>query len=402
MTALSGIWENTKQNETTHEREHCMTAELLNRFFIPVFLAVGFSMKLWGSRGSTDRSVRYYWLTIFSTVILIAADAMEMWAQRDPGLELFRTAFTVIGYVMRPVAALSIVLIIYPKEHRPRLLWIPVLVNLAVYITAFFSPAAFSFSEEYVFIRGPLGRTVVWVSFFYIFCAVWITWRRYRKKDHVGERFILYLCAAACVAAAVIDMKTDGGYLNSAILISSIFLYMFRRSIDTNRDVLTKLLNRMSFYEDCKRFNPSISAIGSADMNGLKIINDSIGYEAGDAALREIGKCLDEISSRNVYAYRTGGDEFALLFIRLSENKVHETMERVKGLVRNRGYSISTGYAMRGGAYTPVQELIRHADEDMYANKAKYYSEVIHDRRKNRPRQPEAEREEIHEDRADF
>jgi diguanylate cyclase (GGDEF)-like protein len=197
-------------------------------------------------------------------------------------------------------------------------------------------------------------------------------------------------------------MKTDGGHLNSAILISSIFLYMFRRSIDTNRDVLTKLLNRMSFYEDCRRFNPSISAIGSADMNGLKIINDSIGYEAGDAALREIGKCLDEISSRNVYAYRTGGDEFALLFIRLPENKVHETMERVKGLVRNRGYSISTGYAMRGGTYMPVQELIRHADEDMYANKAKYYSEVIHDRRKNRPRQPEAKREEPHEDRADF
>ena len=243
-----------------------MTAELLNRFFIPVFLAVGFSMKLWGSRGSTDRSVRYYWLTIFSIVILIAADALESWAQRDPGLVLFRTAFTVIGYVMRPVAALSIVLIIYPKEHRPWLLWIPVLVNLAVYITAFFSPAAFSFSEEYGFVRGPLGRTVVWVSFFYIFCAVWITGKRYRKKDHIGERFILYLCAAACIAAAVIDMKTDGDHLNSAILISSIFLYMFRRSIDTNRDVLTKLLNRTSFYEDCRRFNPSISAIRSASV----------------------------------------------------------------------------------------------------------------------------------------
>lgn len=390
MTVLSAIWDNTKQNETTHERDHCMTAELLNRFFIPVFLAVGFSIKLWGSRGSTDKSVRYYWLTICSTVILIAAEALDLWAQRDPGLVFFRTAFTVAEYVMRPVAALSIVLIIYPGERRPRLLWLPVLVNLAVYITAFFSPASFAFTEEeYILVLGPLGRTVVWASFFYILCAVWITWRRLRRKDHSGERFILYLCAAACIGAAVIDMKTDGGHLDSAILISSIFLYMFRRSIDTNRDVLTKLLNRMSFYEDCRRFNPAISAIGSVDMNGLKILNDTIGYQAGDAALREIGKCLDEISSKNVYAYRTGGDEFALLFISLSENKVHETMERIKGLVRNRGYSVSTGYAMRGGAYTPVPALIKHADEDMYANKAKYYSEVIHDRRKSRPRPPE-------------
>ena len=140
--------------------------------------------------------------------------------------------------------------------------------------------------------------------------------------------------------------------------------------------------------------NPAISAIGSAGVNGLKVINDRAGHEAGDAALREIGKCLDEISSKTIYAYRTGGDEFALLFLGYPENKVHETMERFKGIVRNRGYSISTGYAMRGGTYVPIQNLIRYADEDMHANKAKFYSEVRNDRRKNRPVQTEERREE--------
>ena len=53
MTALSGIWDNTKQNKTVFERYYCMAAELLNRSFIPVFLIIGFSMKLWGSRGSS-------------------------------------------------------------------------------------------------------------------------------------------------------------------------------------------------------------------------------------------------------------------------------------------------------------------------------------------------------------
>lgn len=403
MTALSGIWDNTKQNKTVFERYYCMAAELLNRSFIPVFLIIGFSMKLWGSRGSSDKSIRYYWLTVISTVILVGADSLEFWAQRDPSLRILRIAFSVAGYVMLPVAALSIVLIVCPKLHRSWVLWIPAAVNLAVYGTAFVTPVSFGYGDAYNFVRGPLGYTVVWVSAFYIVLAVLMTWRQFRNRDRIGERFILYICAAACAVAARLDMKTGSMHLNTVIMISAIFLYIFRRSIDSNRDVVTKLLNRMCFYEDCRRFNPAISAIGSAGMNGLKVINEMAGHEAGDAALREIGKCLDEISSKTVYAYRTGGDEFALLFLHQPENKVHETMEKFKGIVRNRGYSISTGYAMRGGTYIPIQDLIRYADEDMHANKAKYYSEVRHDRRKSRAVQAEERREETqHENRADF
>lgn len=361
-----------------------MAAEFLDKYFIPLFLIAGFSMKLWSSRGSSDRSLRYYWLTVISTVILIAADTLESWTQGDPSLRFWRIFFSVVGYVIRPAAALSIALIVYPATHRPRLLWIPLALNFCVYMTAFFTPSiAFGYSRTYNFMRGSLGYSVFAVSFFYIAFAVWMTWRRYRRTDHTGERFILYLCAAACVAAAIIDMETDGTHVNAAIMISSIFLYMFRRSIDTNRDALTKLLNRMSFFEDCSRFGASISAVGSIDMNGLKTLNDVVGHEAGDAALKEIGRALDDVSGKNILAYRTGGDEFALLFIRQPENTVHGTLERVSGMVRARGYSVSTGYAMRGGKYASVQDLIRWADESMYADKAAYYSEIRHDRRRN-------------------
>ena len=360
-----------------------MVAELLNKYFIPLFLIIGFSMKLWSGRGSTDGTLRYYWMTVISTMILIAADALELWTQSNPDLRIWRISFSVVGYVMRPVAALSIAMIVYPTTHRPRFLWIPCVLNLLIYATAFFTAdLAFGYGDSYNFVRGRLGYSAFVVSFFYIVFAVWMTWRRFRSKDHNKERYILYLCAAACVAAAVIDMKTEGAHLNSAIVISSIFLYMFRRSIDTNRDALTKLLNRTAFYEDCARFNTSISAVGSADMNGLKTLNDVVGHEAGDTALREIGKSLDEISNKNILVYRIGGDEFALLFIRQPENTVHGTMEKLKGLVRAKGYTISTGYAMRGGKSASVQDLVRWADENMYADKSIYYQEIRHDRRK--------------------
>ena len=365
-----------------------MAAEFLDKYFIPIFLIIGFSMKLWRSRSFTDRTLRYYWLTVVSTLVLIAADSLEVWTQGDPDLRFWRIFFSFIGYVTRPAAAFSIALIVYPTTHRPRFLWIPFALNLAVYSTAFLPtapdsiPIAFGYGASYNFIRGPLGYSVFAVSFFYIVFSVWMTWRRFRKKDHAGERYILYLCAVACVAAAIIDMKTGGTHLNAAIIITSIFLYIFRRSIDSNRDSLTKIQNRMSFFEDCARFSTAISAVGTADMNGLKMLNDAVSHEAGDTALREIGKTLEEISSKNVFVYRTGGDEFSLLFIQLPENTVHETMEKLRGLLAAKGYYISTGYAMRGWNNASIEDMIRRADENMRADKAAYYSIIRHDRRK--------------------
>lgn len=359
-----------------------MAATLFYRHFLSLFLIVGFSMKLWHQRGSMDVSLRYHWLTVVSTVLLIFADSLELWASLDPSRRFWRVLFSVTGYVMRPTAALSIVLIVYRKTKRPFWLWIPNILNALIYCTAFFAPIAFYFGDTYHFGRGPLGYSAHVVSFFYIALAVVLTWQGFRDKDHRRERFILYVCAVACVIAAWIDIETEGANLNAAILISSIFLYVFLRSIDTNRDPLTKLLNRMSFYEDCNRFGGSVSAVGSLDMNGLKRMNDMMGHEAGDEALRTIGRNLQEIRNSRIFAYRIGGDEFAVLFINQDEETVKRVMGSLKVCVQARGYFVSTGYAMRGNSSASVQDLIRWADEKMYADKAKYYSRNSNDRRR--------------------
>ena len=54
-----------------------MFVEFLDRTFIPLFLAIGFSMKLWSSRGSSDKTLRYYWMTVISVLVLLAADNLE-------------------------------------------------------------------------------------------------------------------------------------------------------------------------------------------------------------------------------------------------------------------------------------------------------------------------------------
>ena len=365
-----------------------MFTELLDKHFIPILLLILLTMILRNTRGSADRSQRWYWMTVICTAVLIAADALEAWASYDPSMRFWRIVFSVVGYIMRPATAASVAFILYPRNPPPFALWIPCLLNAAVYLTAFFSPVAFGFTETYNFSRGPLGYTVFIVSFFYLILCIVITSRRFRDRDHARERFVIYLCAVACFAAAVLDSETDGTHLNAVILISVVFLFFFLRAIDVNRDALTGLQNRKAFFEDVARLSTAVTAVASADMNGLKAINDAIGHEAGDEALRAIGKCMEAVSSKNIYTYRTGGDEFALLFIRLSEEPVKESLQKLSSLVTTRGYSISLGYAMRGQTFASTQDLIRWADERMYESKTLYYQDHQHDRRRGSARRP--------------
>ena len=361
-----------------------MAVALLCRHFITIFLIVVFSMKLWRQRGSMDHSLRYHWITIVSALLLVIADSMEFWAQQDPSRRCWRILFSVIGYSMRPTAALSILLIVWPKARRPVWLWLPNTANTLIYCTAFFSTVAFGYHDNYHFMRGPLGYSAHVIAFIYIAAAVVMTWIKYRNTVRIRERYVLYVCAAGCVIAALIDAETETAMLNAAIMITSIFLYMFLRSIDMNRDPLTMLLNRMSFYDDCERFGASISAVASLDMNGLKYLNDSKGHTAGDEALRTIGMNLQEIRNNRILPYRIGGDEFMILFIHQDEDTVIQVLRDLKQRIQAKGYYISTGYAMRGLSSASMQDLIRWADEKMYADKAQFYSQNSHDRRRSR------------------
>ena len=354
---------------------------MLEKHFITIFLITGFSMYLRRQSRTGGKEFRIYWMTIVSTIILIVADCFVVWAQEDPERRIWRLLFSVVEYAIRPAAALSITLIVYPKGRKPRYLRIPFFLNLLVYCTAFFSTIAFGFDENYQKVWGPLGYTVYSVCFFYMVFSVLTTWERFRHEDHSGERFILYICAVACVAAAVIDGDTDGDHVNAAIMVSSIFLYMFMKFFDANRDSLTGLLNRMSFYEDCRRYSATISAVASVDMNGLKKLNDAKGHEAGDEALQVIGRSMKDAGGRSVLPYRIGGDEFTMLFLRQEETAVQNTLERIKTANAEAGYSVSVGYAMRAGRDDTVAEMLRESDEKMYDDKAEHYRQNGNDRR---------------------
>ncbi len=115
-----------------------------------------------------------------------------------------------------------------------------------------------------------------------------------------------------------------------------------------------------------------------ADLDDLKWINDNLGHDEGDRAIRDISLILREAFRESDIIARMGGDEFVALVIDILSGRGESLVERIEGRVyalnaqKERGYqlSVSLGHSL----YDPekpctVAELLSEADRMMYRNK---------------------------------
>ena len=347
--------------------------------FITVLLVVLFSIKLYAQRKTRDVELRHFWLTVFCCALLVFQDILESYTSTDPSMRFWRILLSALGYILRPTAALGLLLGICPPRKRNWMLWVPWGINAAVNLTAFFSPLAFSFNENYKFVRGPLGYVVFIVSFIYMLQILYYLRTRFYEGKK-AERWIMFLCMIGCLAASVVDAFYGGTHINEAIMISSIFLYIYLRSHDIFLDPLTSLRNRIAFYNDTEQRKNEITAVAAIDMNGLKELNDAKGHAEGDRALMAIGTCLMKNSDRSIVPYRVGGDEFTVLFSHQSEEEVKQYLARAAKDIEASGFSVAAGHAMKTGDKS-LDNALHEADRIMYGNKAAYYQQKGKDRR---------------------
>lgn len=145
------------------------------------------------------------------------------------------------------------------------------------------------------------------------------------------------------------------------------------------KDALTGLKNRLAFEENCayiekERLTERYTVL-SADLNNLKITNDTKGHAAGDELIKAAAKMLKETFSKYGNVYRTGGDEFVAL-LACSSTEADEMLDRFKEkLLTWRGkysdeISVATGTAAgRNYPNVSIYKLIKKADLAMYVNK---------------------------------
>ena len=152
-----------------------------------------------------------------------------------------------------------------------------------------------------------------------------------------------------------------------------------------NLDSLTQLLNRRAFREALDAAvaatagDPEPLSVALFDLDHFKQINDVLGHDEGDAALRRLSAILRRQLRERDRAGRLGGDEFAVLLPRTGPSEAHVWGEQLRRAIdglglRGRGLpdavSISIGVATWAPAMGSAHELLRLADMALLRAKA--------------------------------
>ena len=100
----------------------------------------------------------------------------------------------------------------------------------------------------------------------------------------------------------------------------------------------------------------------------MKSINDTQGHLAGDKALTTVAKCVKDNLIPGCKFYRTGGDEFEILYFKKDISKLDLMLAKIHTDIEKSAYSCAVGKAVRK-TNESFEELTQRADDLMYADK---------------------------------
>lgn len=132
-------------------------------------------------------------------------------------------------------------------------------------------------------------------------------------------------------------------------------------------DYMTHIYNRNALERDLGRLSGNESGCYMiADLNDLKIVNDTAGHSAGDKLLQGFAGLLAKAAGENGKVYRQGGDEFAVLYEKDAETFIRELAQHCR--IYNQSSSIPISYAI-GFCELCKPDFVNIADRMMYENK---------------------------------
>jgi diguanylate cyclase (GGDEF)-like protein len=201
------------------------------------------------------------------------------------------------------------------------------------------------------------------------------------RGTEFGFNFELGLVAVAGAAGAIVGM-----------LRSRVERLASNLADQANTDPVTAIANRRSFES---RFDFELMTAEEADrplslvvcdLDRFKAVNDELGHEEGDAALRlAAGTIVRAVRSVDV-VFRMGGEEFAVLLPNTEALEAYAVAERLRLAIREAfqdfevPVTVSCGLATRFAGGPDRKELLRAADHALYhAKRAGRDRTVSHD-----------------------
>lgn len=167
-------------------------------------------------------------------------------------------------------------------------------------------------------------------------------------------------------------------------MIDRLSVYMDRISDLAYTDPLTGVKSKSAYSEEIRKIErgieEGISQFGLIifDMNGLKIMNDTYGHDAGDTYIKRACRLICTVYKHSP-VFRIGGDEFAAILMGQDllnsshlMHRFYDRMDEVNKEAENpyETVSVAAGMAVfKEGVDIDFQSVFKRADENMYKNK---------------------------------
>lgn|GEM_PF-302035 len=145
----------------------------------------------------------------------------------------------------------------------------------------------------------------------------------------------------------------------------------------TFHDPVTDLYNRTFLEEKLKGLDTESQlplGLMMADVDGLKIINDSLGHQQGDRLLQRVADILKTTCRPKDIIGRWGGDEFVAILPQTTGLQLRNIASRIEKACEESAsapfsISLAVGYAVKEKIEQDIDVILRRAEDSMYQRK---------------------------------
>jgi len=260
---------------------------------------------------------------------------------------------------------------------------IPLVALLIFVVTTPLTHWYFYFEDGH-YQRGPLFSILSLLLLVYVIQNGFTAFIRSLKKENYVNRKEyrrLYSFAIVYLLIQAIQLSLPAIFPYRSVGTMLMFEVFLTQSLKEKigKDPLTHISNRFAaerqmgaLFNSRDRFE-----VVALDVDKFKSINDKFGHQEGDKALQILGEALKASVERSCFLARMGGDEFIVINENMDnsivnvEEKINQNISRILE-EQNREYrfTVSVGYALKDESIKSIPDLIKLADNNLYARKS--------------------------------
>lgn len=198
---------------------------------------------------------------------------------------------------------------------------------------------------------------------------------------NIANFLVQLLCALVCLfeIVSVIVRWINEYYTMQQVKMDE---KLNEQSVKISIDPLTGVFSRFAYNDVMESYDnqaPEDFVAFLIDINGLKVVNDTLGHEAGDELICGAADCIMKAVGNKGRTFRIGGDEF-VVFGTMKKEQADETLLEMNRIITSwsgekvKNLSVSAGYAL-ASEFTgySIEDLTKEADKAMYEQKKEFY-----------------------------